>query len=212
MLTADSQFDILLSVLAVRLGAAMADSKTPGAIGNLIFVSYRRADTAVNTLALRLELETRFRAVQVFVDTHTIQAGEKWPHEIANALSIAKVVIPVIGPMWAGTGEAKTTPRIDDPEDWVHQEISHALALPHERILPILVNGAPRLRRDDLPKPLQDLADIQPLSLEVSEWDQGMEILAKVLMSKFGLISKQTKFRFPKPDKLCFLHGSPSRH
>ncbi len=33
-----------------------------GAISNLIFLSYRRADTAAQTLALRLELETQLRA------------------------------------------------------------------------------------------------------------------------------------------------------
>jgi pterin-4a-carbinolamine dehydratase len=178
----------------------MPNSETQGAVGNLIFVSYRRADTAVHTLALRLEFETRFRAVQVFVDTHTIQAGDKWPDEIANAMSIAKVVVPVIGVSWAGSEVGNR--RIDDPDDWVHKEISLALAQSHERILPILVNGAPALRRGDLPKPLQDLADIQPIKIEVTEWDQGIENLVGILKSKFGLESKQTTFRFPKPDKV----------
>ena len=53
----------------------------PGAIGNLIFLSYRRADTAAQALALRLELETQLRAAQIFLDTHTIQGGDVWPKQ-----------------------------------------------------------------------------------------------------------------------------------
>jgi hypothetical protein len=64
---------------------------------NLIFLSYRRADTAPFTLALKLELEDQLRAAQVFVDAHHIQGADRWAKEIETALRTAKVVLPVIG-------------------------------------------------------------------------------------------------------------------
>src|ERR1700687_5827542 len=99
-------------------GRAMIDTEHGSLIGNLIFLSYRRSDSAAHTLALRLELETQLRAAQIFVDTHAVQGGETWPVQIEDALYLAKVVIPIIGKSWAGVDSAGRR-RIDDPEDWV---------------------------------------------------------------------------------------------
>jgi hypothetical protein len=62
---------------------------TDGWIGNLIFLSYRRTDTAAQTLALKLELETQLRAAQIFMDTQDVKAGDVWRQQIENALSAA---------------------------------------------------------------------------------------------------------------------------
>src|SRR5207244_11978530 len=81
----------------VALSKAVAMAATERLIGNLIFLSYRRADTATSTLALRLELQTHLQAAQIFVDTHTIQSGDALPHQIDDALRLAKVIISVFG-------------------------------------------------------------------------------------------------------------------
>ena len=100
--------------VALSKAVAMATTEQTRLIGNLIFLSYRRADTATSTLALRLELQTHLQAAQIFVDTHTIQSGDAWPHQIDDALRLAKVIIPVIGKAWAG-GDETGKRRIDDP-------------------------------------------------------------------------------------------------
>jgi pterin-4a-carbinolamine dehydratase len=171
------------------------------AIGNLIFVSYRRADTAAQSLALRLELETHFRAAQVFLDTHTIQGGEVWPTQIQDALRVAKVVIAVIGRQWTGMLEGGAR-RIDDADDWVHKEISYALDRKPGAIVPILIDGTPPLRRTDLPEAIKGLADIQNLNVNLNEWDKDIQQLFDNLESRFHFEIKQTKYRFPKPDPL----------
>jgi len=70
---------------------------------NLIFVNYRRDDTPAHSLALRLELETRLSAVNVFLDTRSIQVGDIWPSDIDSALRMATVVLALVGPVvaWA---------------------------------------------------------------------------------------------------------------
>jgi hypothetical protein len=73
----------------------MAAPEDSTLVGNLIFLSYRRIDTAAQTLALRLELETRLQAAQIFVDTHTMEGGDLWAQQIEGALRVAKVIIKV---------------------------------------------------------------------------------------------------------------------
>lgn len=106
---------------------------------NLIFLSYRRADSAPHTLALKLELEDRFRAAQVFVDTHHISGADRWAAEIEDAVRAAKVVVPIIGPNWVGRTENGR--RIDDPDDWVRKEVEFALEWKPNAVLPVLVAG-----------------------------------------------------------------------
>jgi pterin-4a-carbinolamine dehydratase len=176
-------------------------SETEGLVGNLIFLSYRRADTAPHTLALKLELEGQLRAARVFVDTHTIQGGDVWPSQIENALKSAKVVVPVIGKAWLAK-EADGTRRIDNDEDWVHREIRLALALKKGALVPLLVDDARPLRAQELPAELQELASIQPLKLDINDWDKSIGLIVKVLRDKFEFARKPVKYTFPKPDPL----------
>src|SRR5262245_2614186 len=148
-------------------------------LGNVIFLSYRRADTAAHSLALRLELETQLRAAQIFMDTHTIQGGDNWPREIENALSTAKVVIALFGPAWGMNGTDGQR-RIDDPADWEHRELAFALQR-NARILPILADNAAALQQADLPGPLKPLADLQALRLRIGEWDSDMQRVVAIL-------------------------------
>jgi pterin-4a-carbinolamine dehydratase len=170
-------------------------------MGNLIFLSYRRADTAPHTLALKLELETRLRAVQLFIDTHVIQAGDAWPSEIETALSTAKVIIPIIGKSWEGTAE-RGERRIDDPTDWVHREVKFALENKRDALIPILVDGAPRRRAEQLPHSLRELALIEPLTVDVNNWETSISSLVKLLNTKFTFEGKRTRYKFPTPHPL----------
>jgi pterin-4a-carbinolamine dehydratase len=170
-------------------------------IGNLIFLSYRRIDSAVYTLALRLELETQLRAAQIFMDTHTIQGGDLWPHQIEDAVHFAKVVVPIIGKSWTGD-DSMGIRRIDDPEDWVHRELKLALDKNRAAILPVLVDGASPLRREQLPESLRELAEIQPLRINIDSWDNDVRRFVEILRERFMLESKQQIFKYPEPDPL----------
>jgi len=170
-----------------------------GEIGNLIFLSYRRDDAAAQTLALRFELETRLRAVQVFLDTR-IQAGNKWPEEIQKALSRAKVVIAVIGQAW--TGPPTEPRRIDNSDDWVHQEVALALKRKGSFILPILIDGA-TWETIKLPDPIKELATRESLELKLRAWETGIDKITETLKSpKYGFKLKKDPIRLPPHDKV----------
>jgi pterin-4a-carbinolamine dehydratase len=177
----------------------MAVTEPGPLIGNLIFLSYRRNDTAAHTLAIRLELATRLQAAQIFVDTHTIQAGAVWPHQIEDALHLAKTIIPVIGKSWLGS-ESKGKRRIDDPADWVHRELKIALEKRKTAIVPVLVDGAPALKGNELPDPLHELAEIQPVKIDLDQWDTDIHALVQLLKSRFGFESKTQRYEYPVPD------------
>jgi len=168
---------------------------------NLLFISYRRADSSPHSLALRLELERNLRAANVFLDTKTIRSGVNWPEYIQNALDAANVVLVLIGPLWLGLDESGTR-RIDDPEDWVRREVHYALSHKPNRVLPILLDGASPLREQHLPADIRGLASIQPDSLHLESWSRDIDALLAAIHVNFGYTEKTTSFRFPKPDPL----------
>lgn len=171
------------------------DSRT---LGNLIFMSYRRADVAPQTLAIKLELEAELRSAQVFVDT-AIPTGNVWPDELEAALRAAEVIMPVIGKGWAGVGTSGER-RIDSPDDWVHRELRFALEIKPQSIFPILVDHTPALSSEDLPVDLRGLAAIQAFRLDTDHWDSSIELLVQVISQKFNLGRKDRAIRYPNPD------------
>lgn len=168
---------------------------------NLIFISYRRADSAPHALAMKMELEGRLRAAQVFVDTQQIQGGDRWSREIEVALRAAKIVMPIIGRDWAGRS-AEGARRIDDPDDWVRKEIALGLELKSQAFLPVLIDGTPAVTAEDLPPECKDLAEIQALRIDINDWEASVHKVVTVLGNRFGFDGKETKWRYPKPDPL----------
>jgi pterin-4a-carbinolamine dehydratase len=165
-------------------------------VGNLIFLSYRRSDTAPQTLALKLELESRLRAAQLFLDTRSIQGGDIWPEQIQDALKATKAVIAIIGKDWAGSADGAR--RIDDPADWVYRELSFTLTQKKAALIPVLVDGA--TFPASLPAPLDQLATIQAMPLQVANWDASVGALVDILKEKFAFEEKQSRFKFPIPN------------
>ena len=181
------------------------DSPHSGPIGNLIFLSYRRADTAPQTLALKLELERHLSAVQVFMDNGAIAGGDKFPDEINNALSAAALVIAMIGKKWFGVskdGNGRTRRRIDDPKDWVFEEVSFALRHRPNAFLPVLVDDATNILAESVPKELKDLSNFQTGRIAVAQWESSINQLLTLLEKKFRFIRKPQTYEYPKPDTL----------
>jgi hypothetical protein len=171
----------------------------PTAIGNLIFLSYRRADTAAPTLALKLELENNLRDVQVFMDNGAIAGGDNFPEQIENALNRSTLVIGVIGKAWIGVqGEEKS--RIDNPDDWVFKEIYFALTKKRSAFLPVFIDDAPQLCANDLPQELRELCSIQSLRVTVSNWESSTNQLIHLLEQKFKFTRKLKTYQYPIPN------------
>ena len=96
------------------------------------------------------------------MDFDSIRAGLDFRTQIKQTIDQSNVVIALIGPKWVGV-DPDLKRRIDDPNDFVRLEISHAL----ERdipIIPVLVNNSPLPKPESLPEGLRQAALLAPAS------------------------------------------------
>jgi hypothetical protein len=143
----------------------------------MIFISYRKADTQAVVDRLADKLKSAFSAAAVFKDDRDLRAGERWPDRLRQEVLICDVLLAVIGGSWLTALDEDGRRRLDDPDDWVRQEIS--TALDHgKRVIVLLVDGTKMPTRRGLPAncSLQQLPDLQALQLRSgadSEADLG---------------------------------------
>jgi hypothetical protein len=163
-----------------------------------IFVSYRRDDAAGFAGRLEDELERRFGDVEVFRDVDDIASGEDFVRRLDHALESCAVFIAVIGRSWLTAGNADGARRLDDPNDFVRQEIGAALRR-DVRVIPVLVDGARMPAEADLPDDLKPLARRQAHELSDSRWDYDIGRLASSVEETLGPQGK------PKPQKRRWL-------
>lgn len=146
-------------------GAARRRRKIP--IG--VFISYRRADSAAYTGRLYDSLSDHIDKGSLFMDLDKIPGGVDFVEAVKNAIDSARAMIVVIGPEWLTIRHDDGPPRIQDPNDHVHQEV--ALGLERGiRVFPVLVGGATMPSQSDLPVGLQELARRNAREISDSRW------------------------------------------
>jgi tetratricopeptide (TPR) repeat protein len=132
----------------------------------MIFISYRKADTQPIVDRLADRLKAVFGKDAVFKDDANLRAGERWSDRLRQEVLACKVLLAVIGPGWLTALDEDGRRRLDDPEDWVRQEISTAVEQ-NKRVIVLLANGAKMPTRRGLPAncPLQQLPELQAIPL-----------------------------------------------
>jgi pterin-4a-carbinolamine dehydratase len=116
-----------------------------------IFISYRRDTDAARAVMLDSMISGAFNprdqppAVSIYRDTSE-RLGVAWPREIRERCSAADIVLVVLGPDWLEARDQYSRRRIDQPDDWVRQEIELALQSGNT-VIPIAFGGK------DLPPP-----------------------------------------------------------
>ena len=150
-----------------------------------IFISYRRDDTASMALNIAQSLERTFGKGSVFIDVDGIQAGRDFGTILKNTLCKCKVVIAVIGPRWLEIKNEANQRRLDDPEDWVRQEISFAIKS-NLIVVPTLVDGATLPKRQDLPLDLQELVMRNAVKITTNGFRHEMIGLANDIQPAIG--------------------------
>ena len=162
------------------------------------FVSYRRADSSAAARWLANSIALTFGPQSVFIDTEAIRMSDDWAGRIEDALQASTLVLPVIGPRWLSLQDADFRRRIDHPDDWVHQEVLHALTA-RKRVLPILLSRTPMPSPAALPQPLSGLARFQGFELRDERWESDLATLLTE-MERFGFVrSSAQKVRYPRP-------------
>ena len=147
------------------------------ASANRVFISYRRDDAAGYAGRLEEALERRLGQGSVFRDVVDIAPGEDFVAAIRAKLAGAHTVLVLIGPRWAG-GDVPGRRRIDDPQDFVHLEVSMALQ-GGLQVVPVLLPGAQMPGQDSLPEALKPLALRNAIDLGDAHWAADVERLTQ---------------------------------
>ena len=126
-----------------------------------LFVSYRRADTQHVAGRFADKVSDRF---QVFMDIDAIPPGVDFTDYVRRAVGSCDVLLAFIGEHWAGLTDDTGRRRLDDPSDWVAEEIRTALQR-DVRVIPVLVDGAALPAPETLPESLRPLTTRQTLPL-----------------------------------------------
>jgi len=145
-----------------------------------IFISYRRDDTEGQAGRLFEHLREVFGADNVFMDVATLEPGVDFRRAIEKSTASCGVLLALIGRNWLTLVDSQGQRRLDDPSDFVRLETAAALKrdIP---VVPVLVQGAPMPRADQLPADLQDLAFRNSVELTHARWDSDVELLSEGL-------------------------------
>jgi hypothetical protein len=142
-----------------------------------IFISYRRADAGPYARLLQVELAERFPEARVFMDVDSIEAGLDFAEIIRDAVSSCRVMVVVIGQQWVTLSDEEGSRRLDDPGDYVRFEVRTALKR-GVRTIPVLVDGARPVRRQQLPHDLRELARLNALVVSCDRYRYDADRLA----------------------------------
>lgn len=158
--------DLPLLEQAITVGVSPAEESAPTDLraadaageepANLIFISYRRYDSADAAGRIFDRLAAQFGDQHVFKDVDDIPLGKDFRRVIGDAVGQCQILLAVIGRDWLTVTNEHGQRRIDDPADFVRIEIESALqrGIP---VIPLLVRGVSIPREEDLPDSLKEL-------------------------------------------------------
>ncbi|MBR8743343.1 toll/interleukin-1 receptor domain-containing protein [Nocardiopsis sp. MG754419] len=126
---------------------------------NSCFVNYRTGDGEHVATLIDRELSRHFGEEEVFRASKSIPSGADFERELRRAAGDCEVLLAVIGPGWVHA-EVDGGRALDDPRDWIRQEIVTAFAS-GATVIPVLVENTPRIKAADLPDDLVPLARCQ---------------------------------------------------
>jgi uncharacterized membrane protein YeaQ/YmgE (transglycosylase-associated protein family) len=135
-----------------NLPAVSARKIVPG----IVFISYRRTDSADVAGRIYDRLLGGFSKSTVFKDVDSIPLGFDFKEYLEEKVSECSVLLAIIGDRWLGASDSVGRRRLDDPNDFVRIEIESALAreIP---VIPLLVRGALMPSEEELPASLKKL-------------------------------------------------------
>ena len=126
-----------------------------------VFISYRREDSRHVAGRLADHLNASF---DLFMDVEDIDPGTDFTQALQNAVRSSQVLLALIGPSWANVRDQAGRRRIDDPADWVANEIWAGLSR-KITVIPVLVDDARMPRSEELPPMLAGLSSRQAFTL-----------------------------------------------
>ena len=150
-----------------------------------VFISYRRADSALAAQFLHRELVNQLGEERVFFD-RGIDPGADYVETLTKAAGNCDVLIAIIGPDWLHIEDDSGTRRLDKPDDWVRIEISTALRR-GVTVIPVTLRGAAPPDPLKLPEDIASLAKRQALPLRDDDLEAGLSRLIRSIQKELGI-------------------------
>jgi hypothetical protein len=172
----------------------------------VVFISYRRDDTAGEARALYKDLVASLGADSVFMDVDNIALGRDFREALQERLESCDVMLALMGDEWLDTKSASGKRRLDDPDDFVRQEIAAALKR-NIPVTPVLLQGVQMPSADDLPEDLESLAYRNGFEIRHRRWESDVQ----EMIVRLGLVAGQDRAAGHASTEPEALKAMPSR-
>ena len=141
-----------------------------------VFISYRRGDVDGQARALVGDSSNHVGRDNVFIDVDSIAPGRDFRQVLKERLGTCDMVLALIGQQWLDAKDQAGRRRLEDPGDFVRQEVAAALkrGIP---VTPILLEDADMPTADWLPDEIKDLAYRNAFTLSHARWESDVEEL-----------------------------------
>ena len=151
----------------------------------MIFINYRREDSAATAGRLHDRLAQVFGRKRIFMDVDQIPAGIDFVAHLNSQVAACNVLLVVIGRQWLNVKNEAGERRLHQPDDFVAIEIAAALAR-DIRVIPVLVDGAIIPKASELPDSLKPLVRRQAIDLRQAHFGRDAEALIERLREVLG--------------------------
>ena len=162
----------------------------PGAERRGVFLSYRGDDAGPYARTLQLQLSQRIPDARIFMDLDSIEPGLDFAEVIEEAVNSSAVLVALIGRQWVALTGEDGARRLDNPDDYVRFEVTTALER-GVRVIPVLIDGASALRRQDLPEELHKLARLNAAKLSWDRYQDDADRLLDLIQRVLATVGEQ---------------------
>jgi len=164
-----------------------------------VFINYRTGDEAAAAKLIDLDLSRRFGSNRIFFASKSIKPGENFPDALRRAVRSSRVLLAVIGRAWLTARDAEGRSALDNEGDWIRRELVEAFEC-GVCVIPVLVDGAPRLSPAALPPALHALAECEYRRFSHRTAEDNLDRLSRDIIDLvFGLVDS-TAAQQPTPE------------
>lgn len=146
----------------------------------IVFINYRRDQTAGEARALYNDLVQLLGAERVFMDVDNIALGRDFREVLHERLQDCEVMLTLIGRGWADARDGGGQRRLEQPDDFVRLEIATALQR-NVAVTPVLLQEARMPAAEQLPEDLKPLTFRNGFEVSHQTWESNVHELVKRL-------------------------------